>query len=82
MRIGLYSRSGRTAVAAARDRLREAGLANISDDGSVDSTLRAARAMIRKLAPEDPAREVMRSLDFYSLPGFRDLLLHAQERGL
>ncbi len=73
MKIGLYSEAGREGVLAARRLLEEAG-ASTDPEG-----LRAARQQILALPHDHPAREVVWSPDFYSLSGFRDLVLHVNE---
>jgi tetratricopeptide (TPR) repeat protein/SAM-dependent methyltransferase len=66
MKLGLYSELGRRNVVAAREVVK--GL----DAG-------AARRRILALAPDHPARAVVRLSDFYSASGARDLILHVQE---
>ena len=73
MRIGLYSRTGRRHVAAARAFISERGFADDPEG------LRAARRAIRELEAEDPVRRVVGELDFYSLSGCHDLLFNVQE---
>ena len=72
MRIGLYSRRGRTAIRAAQAIAREYG----RDPGS----LRALRQAIHALPEDHPAAAVRRELDFYTLSGVRDALAHEQEQ--
>lgn len=73
MKIGLYSEQGREGVMAARALLEQAG-ARTDPEG-----LRAARQLILDLPQGHLAREVLWSPDFYSLSGFRDLVLHVCE---
>ena len=71
MRIGLYSRRGRTAIKAAQE---------IAQDFPRDTNgLRALRQAILALPDDHPASPVRRELDFYTLSGVRDALAHAQE---
>jgi len=74
MRLALYSELGRHDVSAAREFI--AGLGHAPDAPG----MRAARAAIAALPAAHPARGVMRSLDFWSLSGCRDLLFHAREQ--
>jgi SAM-dependent methyltransferase len=71
MRIGLYSRRGRTAIRAAQTIAREYG----KDSGG----LRALRQAIHALPEDHPAAPVRRELDFYTVSGVRDALAHEQE---
>ncbi len=73
MRIGLYSRTGRRHVAAARAFIAERGFADDPEG------LRAARAAIRELGDDDPVKRVAGELDFYSLSGCHDLLFNVRE---
>ncbi|MBN2801300.1 MAG: tetratricopeptide repeat protein [Deltaproteobacteria bacterium] len=73
MKIGLYSESGREGVMAAR------ALAAAADLSADADGLRAARALFHGLPADHPAREVLRSPDFYSLTGLRDLVMHVHE---
>lgn len=75
MQLGLYSERGRQDVLAARALLHEAGLTATDEAG-----LRAARAALRALPEDHPAKGVTRSPDFASLTGLRDLVLHPVER--
>ena len=75
MQLGLYSERGRQDVLAARALLQEAGLTDTDEAG-----LRAARALLRSLPEDHPAKGVTRSPDFASLTGLRDLVLHPVER--
>jgi len=73
MKLGLYSEIARRGVVAARRLIAERGF------GGDPAGMRAARAAILALPPEDPARAVAASIDFHSLSGCRDLLFHVQE---
>lgn len=73
MKIGLYSTAARTTVEAARAIAREQQFA-ANNDG-----IRACRHAIASLPPTHPARAVMDFVDFYSLSGVRDLVMHVQE---
>jgi SAM-dependent methyltransferase len=74
MKLGLYSEIARRGVVAARRLIAERGFT------ADPKGMRAARAAILALPPEDPARAVAASIDFYSLSGCRDLLFHVQEQ--
>jgi SAM-dependent methyltransferase len=74
MKLGLYSEIARRGVVAARRLIAERGFA------ADPKGMRAARAAILALPPEDPARGVAASIDFHSLSGCRDLLFHVQEQ--
>ncbi|MFZ5481755.1 MAG: methyltransferase domain-containing protein [Myxococcota bacterium] len=67
LRLGVYSERGRAEVVAAR-----AVVAGIAD-------IRAVRAAILALPEDHPARPVVRSVDFYSRSGCRDLVQHVRE---
>jgi tetratricopeptide (TPR) repeat protein len=73
MSVGLYSRLARADLNAARAFIAERGYrANAAD-------IRRCRQEILDSPPDAPGRSVIRSGDFYSLSGCRDLLFHAQE---
>jgi SAM-dependent methyltransferase len=74
MRVGFYSRRGRSRIAAARAALRAAGF-----DGLSDADLRAARAHALAAPAGDPARLAAEEMDFYAASGARDFLFHANE---
>jgi SAM-dependent methyltransferase len=74
MKIGLYSTLARVSVEAARSVIRETGLAPDT------AGLRAARRVILALPAAHPARGILAFADFFSLSGFRDLVMHVQER--
>jgi hypothetical protein len=71
LRLGVYSRSGRDAIVRFR-----AGQAQSRVD---PATLREIRHGILQAGAGGPYADVLRFRDFYSLSGFRDLLLHEQE---
>jgi SAM-dependent methyltransferase len=73
MRVSLYSRSGRSAVNAARALVAERGFA-----ATVEG-IRQARQAILALDDEAPAREVVNYPDFYTVSECRDMLFHVQE---
>lgn len=73
MKIGLYSERARRAVVAARALVAERGFE------PTPAGLRAARAALLELPPDDPARGVVASGDFYTAAGVRDLMFHVQE---
>jgi SAM-dependent methyltransferase len=74
MRVGFYSKRGRSRIAAARTALRAAGF-----DGLSDADLRAARAHALAAPEGDPARLAAGEMDFYAASGARDFLFHANE---
>jgi SAM-dependent methyltransferase/tetratricopeptide (TPR) repeat protein len=67
LRLGVYSERGRAEVVAAR-----ALVAGETDD-------RAVRRRILALPEDHPARGVVKSVDFYSCSGCRDLVMHVCE---
>ena len=73
MGVALYSEIARRGVVAARRLIAERGFA------ADLRGMRAARAAILALPPDDPARLVARMEDFYTLSGCRDFLFHVQE---
>lgn len=74
MKIGLYSTTARRQIDAARVLVRQGGFA-ATDDG-----IRAGRQAILDLPLEHSARGALAFIDFFSMSGFRDLLMHVQER--
>ncbi len=74
MKIGLYSTAARRQIDAARAFVQAGGF-TATDDG-----IRASRQAIRGLPAAHPARGVLTFLDFFSMSGCRDLLMHVQER--
>ncbi len=73
MRIALYSEIARGPLQSTRDFIRQAGFSSAPGD------IRRCRRAILDLPDGDPARSVMRSDDFYSCSGFRDLVMHVRE---
>lgn len=74
MRIGLYSRQGRRHVARARQLIAERSLPPTL------AGIRAFRRAVLDLAASDALlAKLLRSEDFYSASGCRDLLFHVQE---
>jgi SAM-dependent methyltransferase len=71
LRLGVYSRSGRDAVV--RFRARQA------KSRTDPAALREIRHGIVQAGDQGPYADLLRFRDFYSLSGFRDLLLHEQE---
>lgn len=74
MYIALYSETARRPVVAARRWIAEQGLRPTL------SGLRAARAGLRALPPDHPARPIVDSPDFSTASELRDLVFHVQER--
>ena len=74
MKIGLYATAARRQIDAARALVQQEGFA-ATDDG-----IRASRQAILALSSEHPARGVLAFVDFFSMSGCRDLLMHVQER--
>ncbi|TNE34496.1 MAG: methyltransferase domain-containing protein [Alphaproteobacteria bacterium] len=75
MKIALYSEQARQDVVAVRARLGEDKIKSLSLD-----EMRALRRELLSLPFDDPAADVTRELDFYSLSGCRDLLFNRQEQ--
>lgn len=73
MKIGLYSRYARRVINAARDRIRELGLAATPDG------IRRFRDEVLAGGARGLFAELLHSEDFYSLSGCRDLLFHVCE---
>lgn len=73
MKLGLYARRGRRAIQAARD--FAAGLG----EPMTPAGLRRVRQALLALPAAHPAAPATRLLDFQSLDGLRDLVLHVQE---
>lgn len=75
LELGLYSRRAREGLPALRRLLGD------PDPEVADGEVRRLRQEVIRLTPHHPeAREVLRWRDFWTLPGFRDLLLHPLER--
>lgn len=73
MRLALYSRAGRHGIEACRRWLADSGAGRDPD------AIRRLRQAILALAPDDPRRDAVRFVDFYSTSECRDMLLHARE---
>lgn len=73
MRVALYSERARSAVVAAREWVETQGFDD-SHDG-----LRKARAALRALPNDHPARGVVEPIDFNNLSGLHDLIFNVQE---
>ncbi len=73
IKLGLYSRLGRTAITAARAFVETRGFPATAEG------IRAARRAIRGLAAGEPARAVADELDFYTLSACRDLMFNVHE---
>jgi len=72
LRLGLYSSHARQFIANFRATIADSASSVSADD------IRAIRHRI--ISSDDPGRlELLKSQDFYSVSGFRDLLLHVQE---
>lgn len=71
MKVGVYSALARAILAPAK--------AVASRFPRTPEGVRAARAAILDAPQGDPAREVLRAGDFFTLAGCRDLLMHVQE---
>ena len=73
MRVGLYSERGRRHVVRARELIAQEGFEPTL------SGIRACRAAIRARAADELFARFLKSEDFYSMSGCRDLLFHVQE---
>ena len=73
MRVALYSEGGRWAVNAARTLVTERGFAPTVDG------IRQARQAVLALDQQEPAREIVNYLDFFTVSECRDMLFHVQE---
>jgi len=71
LRLGVYSRSGRAAIVRFR--------ASQPKPRTDPATLRTIRHGIVEAGDDGPYPDLLKFRDFYSLSGFRDLLLHEQE---
>ncbi len=76
MKIGLYSRAARTAIATLRKDLKTD---NLTAD---EATIRAYRQDIIARGDGGKAAFLRQSSDFYSLSNFRDLMFHVSEHHL
>jgi tetratricopeptide (TPR) repeat protein/SAM-dependent methyltransferase len=74
MKIGLYATAARRQIDAARALVQQLGFP------ATDEGIRAARQAILSLPMAHPARGVLGFVDFFSMSGCRDLLMHVQER--
>lgn len=74
MRVGFYSKRGRTRIDRARTAMRAAGF-----HGTDDDNLRRARAFALAAEDSEPAALARGELDFYAASGARDFLFHAHE---
>lgn len=73
MRVAVYSERARRAVSAARNWLAAEGFED-SPDG-----LRTARAALKALSENHPAKAVIDTPDFFNLSGLHDLIFNVQE---
>jgi SAM-dependent methyltransferase len=73
MRVGLYSKLGRSVVNAARSLVAERGYASTAED------IRRSRQDILALAEGELAKNVATHLDFFTTSECRDMLFHVQE---
>ena len=73
MRVGLYSERGRRHVVRARELIAKEGFE------PTPAGIRAARAAIRARSADELFARFLKSEDFYSMSGCRDLLFHVQE---
>lgn len=73
MRVGLYSERARRHVVRARELIAKEGFK------PTPAGIRAARAAIRARASDELFARFLKSEDFYSMSGCRDLLFHVQE---
>lgn len=73
LKLGLYSERARASVNAARQLIRQQGLA------PTESTIRSFRQQVLKAEPDSPLRRLLRARDFFSMSECRDLLFHVME---
>jgi tetratricopeptide (TPR) repeat protein/SAM-dependent methyltransferase len=73
MRIGLYSKLGRSVVNAARSFIAQHGYAATAE------VIRRCRQDILALADGEPAKKVATHLDFFTTSECRDMLFHVKE---
>ena len=73
MRVGLYSKLGRSAVNAARAFAAERGFSPTAEG------IRKCRQEILALSNDAPARHIVNYLDFFATSECRDMLFHVQE---
>jgi tetratricopeptide (TPR) repeat protein/SAM-dependent methyltransferase len=74
MKVGLYATAARRQIDAARELVQQGGFS------ATDEGIRASRQAILALPTAHPARGVLAFVDFFSVSGCRDLLMHVQER--
>ncbi len=74
MKIGLYSTMARTSITAA-----QAYVSSLGTEHTVEG-VRSARSALLALPATHPAAGVRQFLDFFTLSGLRDLVMHVQER--
>lgn len=74
MKIGLYSEHASAEVTAARERIREQGIATTAKN------VKDFRAGILASDPDNPLYPLRYSEDLYTLSACRDLLFHVQEQ--
>jgi tetratricopeptide (TPR) repeat protein/SAM-dependent methyltransferase len=73
MKIGLYSERARAAIVAARTLIARTHVPPTAEG------IQLARRLILSLPAQHPATGVGKFWDFYSMSGFRDLVMHVQE---
>lgn len=73
MKIALYSETARRTLADKRALVTERGFP------ATPEGIRGLRKIILEMSSESSPQSVLNSLDFYSLSGCRDLLMHVQE---
>src|SRR5207344_2169651 len=73
MRVGFYSKLGRSAVNAARAFVVERGFPPTAEG------IRKCRQDILALSNDAPARHIVNYLDFFATSECRDMLFHVQE---
>lgn len=73
MRLALYSRAGRRGINACRRWLAATGA------GRDREAIRRLRQTILAFGPDDPRRDAVRFVDFYSTSECRDMLMHERE---
>jgi tetratricopeptide (TPR) repeat protein/SAM-dependent methyltransferase len=73
MRLGLYSERARVGVVAARTLIARTRVPPTTEG------IQLARRLLLSLPDQHPATGASRLWDFYSMSGFRDLVMHVQE---
>jgi ubiquinone/menaquinone biosynthesis C-methylase UbiE len=76
MKIALYSKAARSAVAQCREWIAEQGFEPTADG------IRAFRQAVMALEEDNPLRDIMGWSDFYSLSECRDLVFNVHEHNL